>query len=406
MDCSICCYHFNQTTRKPVECLKCKKTSCISCIKKYIQSSVEDPHCVHCKHSWDLFFLNKILPRNYLTKEWRNSRSQLLFNRERSFFPQTMPLVAIEIEKEKINLQFKEIEEKEMELRAQKQELYNQLYHLNSEEKPLKINRFNIRQCPTPNCKGFLDNDYCIICNQKSCLKCNINILQGENHECKQEDIDTWQQIVKSSKPCPNCGTRIQKLSGCNQMWCLGCQVAFNWATGAIEKGPVHNPHYYEWAERLGLNHLETQAINDPCQGRRVWNFYNFYNVNIEDRSSFKNLHQKLNHIINHELVMLREKTHFNNVDLRIKYLRDLMNEHEYKKKLISREIQIQKNLRMVDTYDTMSMLVVQILNDFLKNQIKFNELEKKIHEVIDFANINIEEINKTFHSNIARISL
>jgi hypothetical protein len=359
---------------------------------------------MHCKHSWDLFFINKVLPRNYIINDWKSSRSQLLFNREKSYFPQTLPFVAIEIEKDKIALELKNIEDQLIELKMQKNYLNNKLLDLNKNHKSITNDKFSIRQCPTPNCKGFLDQDSCILCHKKSCLQCNTNILEN-THECKQEDIDTWKQIVKSSKPCPNCGTRIQKSSGCSQMWCLGCHVAFNWNTGLIEKGPIHNPHYYEWAEHLG--HRQGAIANEPCDGRRVWNIYNFYNVNVEDRSRFKKLHQKLNHVINHELLLLREKTqNKNNMDLRIQFLRDLINEQEYKRKLISREIQYQKNIRLIDTLDTMSMFVVELLTDFLKNKIDFQEFENKIMQIKNFANTNITEINNTFHSKIGYIIL
>jgi hypothetical protein len=30
-------------------------------------------------------------------------------------------------------------------------------------------------------------------------------------------------------------------------MWCPQCHTAFRWSTGEIERGAIHNPHYYEW---------------------------------------------------------------------------------------------------------------------------------------------------------------
>jgi hypothetical protein len=377
------------------------------CVKKYLLSTLEDPHCMHCKHSWDLFFTNKILSRNYMTKEWKLSRSQLLFNREKSYFPETMPLVSKEIEKEDITNKIKEIEQQEQFLKVKKQQMIHRLYSLqhNSTEYTTKTNKFNIRQCPTANCKGFLDDSYCILCKKQSCLKCNVNI-DTNPHECKEEDIETWQQILKLSKPCPNCGTRIQKASGCSQMWCLGCHIAFNWNTGQIEKGPIHNPHYYEWAEKLGMN--QNEQPNNPCDERRVWNFYNYFNIKTNDRTSFRNLHQRLNHFVNHEFVNLREKTVRNNdnTDLRIKFIRNQITEDIYKKKLICREIQNQKNTRLLEIFQVFSNFITQILQNYMNKKIEFIQLQSNINDLQKFVNENIDEINSTFNSNISHINI
>ena len=64
--------------------------------------------------------------------------------------------------------------------------------------------------------------------------------------------VKTAELIKKDTKPCPSCGERIQKIQGCDQMWCIKCHQAFSWKTGAIDSGPIHNPHYYELQRRGG----------------------------------------------------------------------------------------------------------------------------------------------------------
>ncbi|XP_072368638.1 E3 ubiquitin-protein ligase RNF14 isoform X1 [Scyliorhinus torazame] len=49
-------------------------------------------------------------------------------------------------------------------------------------------------------------------------------VLQKAVEElCSQEWLD------KNSKPCPRCGTNIQKVNGCNKMTCTGCKQYFCW---------------------------------------------------------------------------------------------------------------------------------------------------------------------------------
>ena len=45
-------------------------------------------------------------------------------------------------------------------------------------------------------------------------------------------------------------------------MWCTQCHVAFDWRTGAIETGRIHNPHYFEFKKR------SREHGDIPCGGR------------------------------------------------------------------------------------------------------------------------------------------
>ena len=73
----------------------------------------------------------------------------------------------------------------------------------------------------------------------------------GENrmnnqHVCDEKTKENAQFIKETCKACPGmCGEFIFKIDGCDQMWCTTCHTAFSWRTGEIERGVVHNPHYY-----------------------------------------------------------------------------------------------------------------------------------------------------------------
>jgi len=92
----------------------------------------------------------------------------------------------------------------------------------------------------------------------------NCHSLYKDGHECKQYDIETVKQILSDTKPCPKCLTRISKIEGCDQMFCVSCFTAFSWNTGHIENGKIHNPHYFELI-RTGKINIETNLeTNEP----------------------------------------------------------------------------------------------------------------------------------------------
>jgi ariadne-1 len=79
----------------------------------------------------------------------------------------------------------------------------------------------------------------CEPCNISFCMKCgeephapiNCCALKDWNALCKSESANV-QWIISKTKPCPKCGSRIEKNQGCNHMRCLKCQHGFCWVCG------------------------------------------------------------------------------------------------------------------------------------------------------------------------------
>ena len=110
----------------------------------------------------------------------------------------------------------------------------------------VKEKREFIMNCQSEGCKGFLSTKYkCGLCEKMTCPGCLV--VKEEGHECKETDLSTVKLIRDETKPCPKCGTRISKIDGCDQMWCVECKTAFSWKSGNVVNGNIHNPHYYEY---------------------------------------------------------------------------------------------------------------------------------------------------------------
>lgn len=60
MSCPICCNAFDRKTRIKVSCGFCDQEACRACVQTYLVNTVDDPHCMHCKHGWDREFVDQV----------------------------------------------------------------------------------------------------------------------------------------------------------------------------------------------------------------------------------------------------------------------------------------------------------------------------------------------------------
>ena len=82
---------------------------------------------------------------------------------------------------------------------------------------------------------------------------------------CDDNNYKTCQMIIKDSKQCPKCKNYIQRIYGCNQMFCTICHTCFNWVTLEIlDKVNVNNPELIEYQRLNNLDSLITLS-NVSC---------------------------------------------------------------------------------------------------------------------------------------------
>jgi len=279
--CDICIEPFNRSTRKCIECFNCQNKACSTCVRRFILESSSDAKCLHCNIQWDRRFMVQNLTQKFCNQDYRQHRANLLFEQKKSFLPRISNILSFEHDLKELRVQeqqiVKQYREKMREIRKMENDVaqLKDAFFSNRDETLTEGNitterNLQNRPCITENCLGFLDGKgFCPICSRTTCLSCNIDKTESDNHECKEEDKAQWVAIRNSTKPCPSCRVRIFKISGCDQMWCVHCNTAFSWSRGTIERGAIHNPHYFDWLFEGGAEPRQQDNV-DYCNDREL----------------------------------------------------------------------------------------------------------------------------------------
>lgn len=254
--CNVCCSKYNKSTHNIVKCYfaKCAYEACKECVRTYLTNSTNEPHCMKCRNKWHIEFSKSALNASFMDKDYRTHRRTILADMAVAKIPEYYESA----------LRYGKISALDKRMAAIMEEInihrthINELYHeYNTIQEELgnpsaSTARKFVMPCQNAGCRGMLSTQYkCDICSKHTCSKCFV-VIGDETHECKQEDIDSVEELRKNTRPCPNCGMRISKIDGCDQMWCVECKTAFSWNKGTIEQGVVHNPHYYQWMREHG----------------------------------------------------------------------------------------------------------------------------------------------------------
>lgn len=376
---------------------------------------------MNCKHEWNREFIDLLLSRNFRSKDYKKHRENVLLEREKSFFPDTIGLL------EENREQYKECKEKLDDLRAQRAEVLKTLadlnasvtkyrnysYHLESDPtstiKDIQSleKKTYIRPCIKTGCHGYINHKgTCGICKSHMCMQCHEEKMEG--HECLQENIDSVLQIKKETRSCPKCHVCIFKIDGCRQMWCTHCRTAFDWKTGNVIAGRIHNPHYYEWQKnQMGEGRGGGEA--DPCQQdelpalTRIRQHYLNINLDIYTRRRFVEIHRRIVHIQEIEMPRLREgedeSIFRRNIISRVQFLKNSLNEERFKTILVQRDNQMVKKKALYQLYEMITHTVIQLFYESLTFSCPtfFPTLLQKIDSLLEYSNQQLSAYAKRF---------
>lgn len=420
-ECNICYQEYNKSTRSKTACPSCNFEACKACVRYYITNSIKNAHCMNCKKEFDRDFMVQSLNNAFVTKTYKKHRAGVLMEREKARFPDTMATVARRVKAEGLKEKNKKMDEDIIALRTKlyaleeerRQNERNIRHILSGSSGETKRQQFH-RRCPADGCKGFLSSAHkCGLCNIWACPKCFevIGYNKNDPHTCTEENLKTAEMLKKETKACPGCAAPIYKISGCDQMFCTQCKIAFSWKTGEIENGVIHNPHFYEWQRQTGANIRNPGEV--PCGGiPDYWGFSSKMRRarqqgNISESLSIwcMTFHREANHWQHWEIRRLRTQCRDleDNLELRVDYMMNKISEHEMKSMLISREKSKNKKFAMLHIYELMNTVFTESLTDIYNNCIQSNILKNKerIQKLIVYSNKELARISYVYSQTV-----
>lgn len=367
--CVVCYEKFNNSSRKPLECIFCHYIACTSCIRMYMLSSYQEPHCMKCRTAWEREFWMDKFPKKFLTDDLKKHREKILFEREKSLLPATQIIVEQIISQKKltdeidklimelneihkdlyvndttIDMQTKHDLEKKRYLKwagvnfeiefKRRQQNHQQTGGLSQSQKPAEERKQFVRACPADGCRGFLSTQWkCGLCNIFTCHNCHEIIGEKKDlpHTCNPDSVASAKLLAKDTRACPKCASLIFKISGCDQMFCTQCNTAFSWETNKIiTNGIIHNPHYFEYLRQ----HPEANIQNEQCGDiPTYWQLYDHCrNLKIDKDYSDDVCNTFIRTINHNEAVEIPKYTREHDTQqLRVEYMMGELTEEKFK---------------------------------------------------------------------------
>ncbi len=359
-ECSICC----EDLIKAVNCLGCEFVACIKCTKRYILELPVRAHCMSCKVKWGERFLSAVLPKTWVTTEYRKHCQYISLDREKSLIPETLAELPRLCEKEKQKKILRDLVDQRKVLKKQLRDINAQIFDIrgqksNSNE---QAKLHFLCPCPKEDCRGMIEsiNFKCGVCDTTICKRCRMQLNKTHKHRCNNEDIEAVKFLRKDTKACPKCATPIFKIDGCDQMWCTQCRTAFSWKTGIIETKRIHNPHAVEWQRAHGNN---ARDINDiPCGG--MPNYHQFSSL-----CGTLQIIDKIIRVVDNSTYHIRQLQSFD--DIRKEYVLDKITEDHWRHIIFTRERNNARKQALSDILDTFRTLMIERVRNFYESSVE-----------------------------------
>jgi hypothetical protein len=395
----------------------------VRCIKTYLVSSLSDPSCMNCGLHFNRAFLD-----DHLTPTWRNGelkkhREKVLFDRERSLIPDTQPHVEREAVRRSLDTARREAHKLYLESIQQSRRLHktyadacHEFREFNNQAKPPERRSF-VAACPTEECRGFLSTQYkCGTCLKQFCSACRE--IKSADHACDPGTVDSIKAILQDSRACPGCGMSINRVSGCDQMYCTQCDVPFSYATGLRIQGVIHNPHYFERLRQLraradeeGESATVARELQEGCGQWPAMSQFRWLKFTDQIMlSCFYRTATNIEHVVLPRMVTF-DRRREDNVDLRVQFCLNLLEESRFKMRLEQRERKRELDVDIRECLQLFVLLSIELayrLRGLANGTNRISEanemLQAHVTQTEELVNKPLRDIAKRFNKATPRI--
>ena len=212
-----------------VDC-KCNTNICYTCFKQYLltfyETPLKTPCCVQCDRQYSMEFIGTILTKKFAKTYYKD----LLKKREEIELQRPSAHVQLQVQRFALQPELDKIKREITAARAHYKDLLWKRKQIEERIRSVKTSLITCSRCPNGNID--ITNMTCFICQMKHCSKCQQ--YSEEGHACDQTVLDTKKYIEYYTKKCPGCSTPVQKMDGCNHMYCMVCKCKFDWANMRI----------------------------------------------------------------------------------------------------------------------------------------------------------------------------
>ena len=205
-----------------------------------------------CDHEWPRSCIVRTFKRSFYSGPNAPLRVALeakMLDEQRAQFPDTVREIESRKKETELLEQIKALKIEIQERKNKIQMAQNKLYGNKCKPKEVYVGC----PCASETCRGYVSHQWkCGLCGLFTCRLCRM--LKTDDHTCDPDDVASANLIMSETKPCPQCRAPTFKISGCSQMFCTVCKIAWDYNTGRVHSGPIHNPHYFDWLRQNGGN--------------------------------------------------------------------------------------------------------------------------------------------------------
>lgn len=369
-----------------------------------------------CQKVWTRIHLFEAeLPKNFIDGDLRQNYGRYIFGDFQNSISQHAEQVqAMSIYLERIIKLEQEINETVDP--SIKRFLYRELYNLVEDYPSMKREETETIpgiKCPEE-CPGIVsfETGICNICNGIFCLECEK--VKNSDHVCQQEDLQTIRGLSHETKPCPRCKVRIFRTGGCSQMWCIQCHTAFDWHTGEIERGLIHNPHYTDWIKErrrftiLGQTmpdvfHLNLQQFSHEIKQKIVNVFEQINELTRDTTHEFEEWDEPRLYRVNGRVVAVQKSEHDKYIELMARWVLKAYDDARTTKILLMRDKGLEKKAALRDLKEWLAQsagaIFANLDYDAENPIISYDEFLSYLNPILNLYNERAKNLGRVFNS-------